>query len=94
MAINIEEISQIIRKQVEDYDKQSEVTESGTVITSSDGTARVYGLENAMMGELLEFPHNIFGLVLNLEEDNVGCALLGEGHLIKEGDVVKRTQIM
>ena len=91
MAINIEEISQIIRKQVEDYDKQSEVTESGTVITSSDGTARVYGLENAMMGELLEFPHNIYGLVLNLEEDNVGCALLGEGHLIKEGDVVKRT---
>ncbi len=91
MAINIEEISQIIRKQVEDYDKQSEVTESGTVITSSDGTARVYGLEHAMMGELLEFPHNIYGLVLNLEEDNVGCALLGEGHLIKEGDVVKRT---
>ena len=92
MAINIEEISQIIRKQVEDYGKQSEVTESGTVITSSDGTARVYGLENAMMGELLEFPHNIFGLVLNLEEDNVGCALLGEGHLIKEGDIVKRTR--
>ena len=91
MAINIEEISQIIRKQVEDYDKQIEVTESGTVITSSDGTARVYGLENAMAGELLEFPHGVYGLVLNLEEDNVGCALLGEAHLISEGDVVKRT---
>ena len=91
MAINIEEISQIIRKQVEDYDKQIEVTESGTVITSSDGTARVYGLENAMAGELLAFPHDVYGLVLNLEEDNVGCALLGESHLISEGDVVKRT---
>ncbi len=91
MAINIEEISQIIRKQVEDYDRQSEVTESGTVITSSDGTARVFGLENAMQGELLAFPHDVFGLVLNLEEDNVGCALLGDGHLICEGDVVRRT---
>jgi len=91
MAINIEEISQIIRKQVEDYDKQIEVTESGTVITSSDGTARVFGLENAMMGELLAFPHDVYGLVLNLEEDNVGCALLGDAHLICEGDEVKRT---
>ncbi len=91
MAINIEEISQIIRKQVEDYDKQIEVTESGTVITSSDGTARVFGLENAMEGELLAFPHGVFGLVLNLEEDNVGCALLGDAHLICEGDVVRRT---
>ena len=91
MAINIQEISQIIRKQVEDYDRKIEVTESGTVITSSDGTARVYGLENAMEGELLEFPHGVYGLVLNLEEDNVGCALLGDAHLICEGDVVRRT---
>ena len=91
MAINIQEISQIIRKQVEDYDRKIEVTESGTVITSSDGTARVYGLENAMEGELLAFPHGVFGLVLNLEEDNVGCALLGDAHLICEGDVVRRT---
>ncbi len=91
MAINIEEISQIIRKQVEDYDKQIEVTESGTVITSSDGTARVFGLENAMQGELLAFPKEVYGLVLNLEEDNVGCALLGEAHLVSEGDVVRRT---
>ncbi len=91
MAINIEEISQIIRKQVENYDKQTEVTETGTVITSSDGTARVYGIANAMEGELLEFPHGVKGLVLNLEEDNVGCALLGDAHLICEGDVVRRT---
>ena len=91
MAINIEEISQIIRKQVEDYDKQIEVTESGTVITSSDGTARVYGLENAMQGELLAFPNDVYGLVLNLEEDNVGCALLGDAKKVCEGDIVKRT---
>ncbi|MFA5623700.1 MAG: F0F1 ATP synthase subunit alpha [Bradymonadales bacterium] len=91
MAINIDEISQIIRKQVENYDQQVEVTETGTVITSGDGIARVFGLENAMQGELLAFPNDVFGLVLNLEEDNVGCALLGESHLIREGDVVKRT---
>ena len=91
MAINIEEISQIIRKQVEDFDREIEVTESGTVITSSDGTARVYGLENAMEGELLAFPNDVYGLVLNLEEDNVGCALLGDAHLVCEGDVVRRT---
>jgi len=91
MAINIEEISQIIRKQVQDYDKKVEVTETGTVITCSDGTARVFGLTNAMAGELLAFPNDVFGLVLNLEEDNVGCALLGEAHLVCEGDVVRRT---
>lgn len=91
MAINIVEISQIIRKQVEDYDREIEVTESGTVMTSSDGTARVYGLANAMQGELLEFPNGVYGLVLNLEEDNVGCALLGDAHLVSEGDVVRRT---
>lgn len=91
MAINIEEISQLIRRQVENYDRQTEVAETGTVITSSDGTARVYGLENAMEGELLAFPHDVYGLVLNLEEDNVGCALLGDAHLICEGDVVRRT---
>lgn len=91
MAININEISQIIRKQVEDYDKQVDVTESGTVITSSDGTARVYGLENAMAGELLAFPNDVYGLVLNLEEDNVGCALLGDAQKVSEGDEVRRT---
>ena len=91
MAINIEEISQIIRKQIEDYDKQVEVSETGTVISTGDGIARVYGLENAMAGELLEFPNGVFGMVLNLEEDNVGVALLGDPQAIREGDPVKRT---
>ncbi len=85
MAINIDEISQIIRKQVEDYDRAVEVTETGTVVTCGDGIARVYGLENAMAGELLTFPHGVSGMVLNLEEDNVGVVLLGESQLIKEG---------
>ncbi len=91
MDINIEEISSIIKGQIEDYDKRVEVTETGTVITIGDGIARIYGLEKAMAGELLEFPHDVFGMVLNLEEDNVGAALLGDDRLIVEGDEVKRT---
>jgi len=67
------------------------MSETGTVLMVGDGIARIYGLEKAMAGELLEFPHNIYGMVLNLEEANVGAAILGEGHLIKEGDIVKRT---
>ncbi|MBA2664341.1 MAG: F0F1 ATP synthase subunit alpha [Bradymonadaceae bacterium] len=91
MDINIEEISSIIKGQIENYDKRIEVSETGTVISVGDGIARVYGLESAMAGELLEFPNNIFGMVLNLEEDNVGVALLGSDRLIVEGDEVKRT---
>jgi F-type H+-transporting ATPase subunit alpha len=91
MEIKVEEISRIIRKQIEDYDKQVEVSETGTVLSAGDGIARVYGLEKAMAGELLEFPGNIQGMVLNLEEDNVGVALLGDASKIKEGDEVKRT---
>ena len=91
MKIKVEEISRIIRKQIEDYDKQVEVSETGTVLSAGDGIARVYGLEKAMAGELLQFPHNVMGMVLNLEEDNVGVALLGAAHKIKEGDEVKRT---
>jgi F-type H+-transporting ATPase subunit alpha len=91
MDIKVEEISRIIRQQIEDYDKQVEVSETGTVLSCGDGIARVYGLEKAMAGELLEFPHDVQGMVLNLEEDNVGVALLGEANLIKEGDEVKRT---
>ena len=94
MAINIEEISQIIRKQIENYDKRVEVSETGTVISTGDGIARVYGLENAMAGELLEFPNDVMGMVLNLEDDNVGVALLGEAQLIREGDPVKRTGLI
>ena len=91
MEIKADEISQIIRKQIEDYNQTVAVMETGTVLSVGDGIARVYGLDNAMAGELLEFPHGVMGTVLNLEEDNVGIALLGHDYLIKEGDTVKRT---
>jgi F-type H+-transporting ATPase subunit alpha len=92
MAINIGEISQIIRKQIEDYDRRVEVSETGTVVAAGDGIARVYGLEKAMAGEMVEFPQaECFGMVLNLEEDNVGVAVLGESRRVREGDPVRRT---
>src|SRR5215467_1830873 len=91
MEIKAEEISQIIRKQIEEYDQKVTVVETGTVLTVGDGIARVYGLSGAMAGEMLEFPHDVRGIVLNLEEDNVGCALLGNYEEIREGDVVRRT---
>jgi F-type H+-transporting ATPase subunit alpha len=91
MEIKVEEISRIIRKQIEDYDKHVEESETGTVLSAGDGIARVHGLSQAMAGELLDFPNNVQGMVLNLEEDNVGVALLGAAHLIKEGAEVKRT---
>jgi F-type H+-transporting ATPase subunit alpha len=91
MELRAEEISQIIRKQIEDYDQKVSVQETGTVLVAGDGIARVYGLAGAMAGETLEFPHGVRGIVLNLEEDNVGCALLGDFESIREGDVVKRT---
>src|SRR3970040_1558261 len=89
--IKVEEISQLIKTQIKGFEKTIDIKEVGTVISVGDGIARIYGLEKAMAGELLEFPHNIYGMVLNLEEANVGAAILGEGHLIKEGDIVKRT---
>ncbi|MGH9428646.1 MAG: F0F1 ATP synthase subunit alpha, partial [Terriglobia bacterium] len=92
MDIKAEEISKIIRAQIEDYDSSVEVSEVGTVISVGDGIARVHGLEKVMSGELLEFPHGIAGMALNLEEDQVGCVLLGEASEIKEGDLVKRTK--
>ena len=91
MEIKVEEISRIIRQQIENYDKQVEVSETGTVLSAGDGVARVYGLENAMAGELIEFSGGVQGMVLNLEEDNVGAALLGDASGIKEGDEVRRT---
>lgn len=95
MDIRAAEISDIIRQQIENYDKKVEVTETGTVLTSGDGIARVYGLSNAMAGELLELEGaggvKVQGMVLNLEEDNVGVALLGKYEAIREGDVVRRT---
>jgi F-type H+-transporting ATPase subunit alpha len=92
MQIRAEEISAIIKKQIEDFGREVEVSETGTVISASDGIARIHGLDKAMAGELLEFPGNTMGMVLNLEEDNVGAAILGDAEHIKEGDTVKRTE--
>jgi len=91
MEIGTAEISRIIKEQIRDYEKSVEIQEVGTVLSTGDGIARIYGLDKVAAGELLEFPHGIFGVALNLEEDNVGAALFGETHMIKEGDTVKRT---
>jgi len=91
MELKAEEISQIIREQITDFDRKIELNEIGTVLSVGDGIARVYGLEKAMAMELVEFPGGILGLILNLEEDNVGIAIMGEDIHIKEGDLVKRT---
>jgi F-type H+/Na+-transporting ATPase subunit alpha len=92
MQIRAEEISAIIKKQIESFGREVEVSETGTIISVGDGIARIHGLDKAMAGELLEFPGNTMGMVLNLEEDNVGAAILGEAEHIKEGDTVKRTE--
>jgi F-type H+/Na+-transporting ATPase subunit alpha len=91
MQLRAEEISQIIKKQIQNYEKASLTNETGTVLSVGDGIARVYGLEGAMAGELIEFPGNIMGLVLNLESDNVGAALFGDTTGIKEGATVRRS---
>jgi F-type H+-transporting ATPase subunit alpha len=91
MQIRAAEISDVIREQIREYEKQLEVRETGTVLSAGDGIARIYGLDNVAAGELIEFPHGIFGLALNLEEDNVGAAIMGEAQVIKEGDEVRRT---
>jgi F-type H+/Na+-transporting ATPase subunit alpha len=91
MDIRAEEISRIIRDQIKDYDKKVDVSETGTVLSVGDGIARVYGLEKAMALEMVEFPGDIYGLCLNLEEDNVGVAVMGDTARIREGDTVKRT---
>ena len=91
MQIRAAEISDIIREQIKEYEKQLEVRETGMVLSCGDGIARIYGLDRAAAGELIEFPRGIYGIVLNLEEDNVGAAVLGEQQEIKEGDEVRRT---
>lgn len=91
MELRPEEISSIIKEQIKKYEKKLELVDIGTVMQVGDGIARIHGLEGAMAGELIEFPGEIFGMVLNLEEDNVGCVLLGSDRKIKEGDTVKRT---
>ncbi|MGC2425078.1 MAG: F0F1 ATP synthase subunit alpha [Nitrospirota bacterium] len=91
MQIKAEEISELIKRQIAEFEKGVDVMEVGTVITVGDGIAKVYGLEKCMQGELLEFPGSVMGMALNLEEDNVGAVLFGDDTLIKEGDIVKRT---
>ena len=86
-----DEVSEILRKQLAGFQKEVDIYDVGTVLQIGDGVARVYGLSHAMMSELVEFPHGVFGMVLNLEEDNVGCMLFGESREISEGDTVKRT---
>ena len=93
MAVQIkaDEITEIIRSQIQGFDQKLDVAETGVILSVGDGIARIYGLDRVMAGELLEFPHGVFGMALNLEQDNVGAVLFGEGELIKEGDTVKRT---
>jgi F-type H+/Na+-transporting ATPase subunit alpha len=89
--IQIDDITQVIRERIENYKSKVSVDEVGTVITLGDGIARLYGLDKAMAGELLEFPHGVFGIAMNLDEDQVGCVLLGDYTKIREGDEVRRT---
>jgi F-type H+-transporting ATPase subunit alpha len=91
MQIRAAEISEVLKGQIRDYEKSLDVRETGRVLTSGDGIARVYGLDRAASGELLEFPNDVYGMVLNLEEDNVGVVLFGASHLVGEGDEVRRT---
>ena len=91
-SIRADEITKILRQEIANYDQSVAVEEVGTVISVGDGIARIYGLENVMAGEMLEFPHDVFGIALNLEEDQVGAVLLGEYTAIQEGETVKRTR--
>ena len=91
LSIRADEISRVLKDQIKNYNKNIEVSEVGNVLTVGDGVAKVYGLDNVMAGELVEFPGEVFGMVLNLEEDCVGAVILGEDREIKEGDTVKRT---
>jgi F-type H+-transporting ATPase subunit alpha len=91
MQIKVEEISKLIKQKIEGFKLDFDKDETGIIISVGDGIAQIYGLENVMYNELLEFPHGLFGIALNLEEDNVGSIILGESHKIKEGDVVRRT---
>jgi F-type H+-transporting ATPase subunit alpha len=91
MDIKPAEITDILRREIKDYDRSIDVAETGTVLSIGDGIARVYGLDQAMAGELVEFPGGVTGMILNLEEDNVGIAVMGEAYHVREGDIVRRT---
>ncbi len=90
MNLRPEEISSIIKEQIKNYENKVELTDTGSVLKVGDGIATVYGLENVMSSELLEFPGEVFGMALNLEEDVVGAVLFGDDSGIKEGDIVKK----
>ena len=92
VAIRADEISRILKEQIKNYNKSVEMSETGTVLSVGDGVARVYGMEKVMAGEMVEFPGQVMGMVLNLEKDSVGVVIFGEDRAIKEGDTVKRTQ--
>src|SRR5207248_7341219 len=92
--IKADEITQILRQEIENYESKIAVDEVGTVISLGDGIARVHGLDKVMAGELLSFPHGLAGIAMNLEEDQVGTVLLGDYTEIKEGDEFKRTQLI
>ena len=87
-----DEISAILRRQLTGFESEADIYDVGTVLQVGDGIARVYGLSKVMASELVEFPNDVFGMVLNLEEDSVGCVLFGDSSLVKEGDIVKRTK--
>ncbi len=89
--IRADEIARVLRGEIENYDKAVNVSETGSVISVGDGIARIYGLERVMAGELIEFPHDVAGIAMNLDEEQVGAVLLGEYQAIKEGDEVRRT---
>src|ERR1700744_1101522 len=90
-TIQANEITELLRQQIENYEQRIQVDEVGTIVTLGDGIARVHGLDKVMAGELIEFPHGVAGLAMNLEEDQVGSVLMGDYTEIREGDQVKRT---
>ena len=92
MAIKADEITKVIQQQIQGYQSEVDIREVGSVTSVGDGIAHVYGLERVRYNELLEFPRGVFGIALNLEEEGVGVVLLGETHLVREGDLVKRTR--
>ncbi|MCE1273680.1 MAG: F0F1 ATP synthase subunit alpha, partial [Chlorobiales bacterium] len=93
-TVRPDEVSSILRKQLAGFESEADIYDVGTVLQVGDGIARIYGLSNVAAGELLEFPHKVMGMALNLEEDNVGAVLFGEANAVKEGDTVKRTNIL
>ena len=91
MQIKVGEITDILRRQIQGLETSVEMAEVGTVVSVGDGIARVFGLDRVMAGEMVAFPHGVFGLALNLEEDGVGCVLMGGSEAVREGDEVRRT---